>query len=155
MYLFLSFFSVSFENRYKGEMLAHLVLLRISEQNKINGVIIMYDKIPKNVFDKEYSTQWKREVEFLKDKGIRYTYAKKNNEYPIVKYKYTKTPELFLALAEFYNQVRNQQFFRDVEDAVKSLEDGYISLKSEDLTPAERKLIGEDDVLKVFNDDTE
>ena len=114
----------------------------------------MYDKIPKNVFDKEYSTQWKREVEFLKDKGISYTYAKKNSEYPIVKYKYTKTPELFLALAEFYNQVRNQQFFKNVEDTSKKvlpLEQGYISVKYSDLSESEKKLINEDDVLEVFN----
>ena len=33
--------------------------------------------IPKYIFDKEYSTQWRREVDFLTDKGINFTYAKK------------------------------------------------------------------------------
>ena len=48
----------------------------------------------------EYSTQLKREVEFLKSKGILYTFVKKKNG--ISTYKYTKTPELFLALVSFY-----------------------------------------------------
>ena len=77
------------------------------------------ESIPKYVFDKEYSTQWRREVKFLEDKGINYTYAKKHYKYPIIKYKYTKTPELFVALAEFYNQVRN-------ENLLKTFEKGYI-----------------------------
>ena len=34
--------------------------------------------VPKHIFDKEYSTQWRREVQFLEDKGIAYTYAKKH-----------------------------------------------------------------------------
>lgn len=73
-------------------------------------------EIPKTVFDKEYSTQWKREVKFLEDKGINYTYAKRHFKYPVIKFKYEKTPELFLALAEFYNQVRNETFFKNVEE---------------------------------------
>ena len=78
-------------------------------------------EIPKTVFDKEYSTQWKREVKFLEDKGINYVYAKRHFKYPIIRYKYTKTPELFLALAEFYNQVRNEHFFKDVEDTTAKI----------------------------------
>ena len=70
--------------------------------------------IPKQVFDKEYSTQWRREVKFLEDKGINYVYAKKHFKYPIIRYKYVKNPELFLALAEFYNQVRNEQTMKNV-----------------------------------------
>lgn len=54
----------------------------------------------KHLFDMEYSTQIKREVEFLKSKGILYTFVKKKNG--ISTYKYTKTPELFLALVSFY-----------------------------------------------------
>ena len=91
------------------------------------------DNIPKYVFDKEYSTQWRKEVQFLEEKGINYTYAKKHYKYPIIKYKYAKTPELFLALAEFYNQVRLQKFFKDVEEANKilegtPLEKGYLDI---------------------------
>lgn len=116
-------------------------------------------EVPKYVFDKEYSTQWRREVQFLEDKGIAYTYAKKHYKYPIIRYKYTKTPELFLALAEFYNQVRNEQFFKKAEgtkEMVKlPIEEGHIDIPAAELTEAEKKLlITEEDVVSVI-DDTE
>lgn len=98
--------------------------------------------IPKTVFDKEYSTQWRREVKFLEDKGINYTYAKKHYKYPIIKYKYTKTPELFLALAEFYNQVRIEKFFKDVETTVSTINN-------------EEPNVSEQEVLNIIEDDTE
>ena len=115
----------------------------------------MMEQIPKYVFDKEYSTQWRREVQFLENKGIAYTFAKKHPKYSIIRYKYTKTPELFLALAEFYNQVRNEQFFKDVEEATKKvlpIEQGCIDIPKEDLSEPEKKLLGisEDEVIKVF-----
>ena len=94
--------------------------------------------IPKQAFDKEYSTQWRREVKFLENKGISYTYAKRNPKYNVVKYKYTKTPELFLALAEFYNQVRIEKFFKDVEITTTCLEQGYIPIEPDE---AEKKLL--------------
>ena len=122
-------------------------------------------EIPKTVFDKEYSTQWRREVKFLENTGINYVYAKKNPKFPIIRYKYTKTPELFLALAEFYNQVRIEQFFKNVEktnEVIKEqtpLEKGCIELKQSDLTEAEKKTmsfqITEQDIDNVLNDDTE
>jgi len=114
--------------------------------------------IPKFVFDKEYSTQWRREVQFLEDKGIAYTYAKKNPKYPIIRYKYTKTPELFLALAEFYNQVRNEQFFKKAEKTAETvklpIEEGCITLKPEEMTNAEKKLmeVTEEEVIAVLDD---
>lgn len=58
--------------------------------------------IDKKLFDSEYSTQWRDEVDFLKDKGINYTFVKRNNN--ISTYKYEKTSELFLQLAYFYAQ---------------------------------------------------
>ena len=58
--------------------------------------------IPKKEFDCEYMTQWRKEVDFLFKKGIRYTFVKRVGEYKIPHYKYKKTHELFLALAEFY-----------------------------------------------------
>ena len=58
--------------------------------------------VPKQEFDREYMTQWRKEVNFLLEKGIRYVFVKKVGEYKIPQYKYTKTRELFLALAEFY-----------------------------------------------------
>lgn len=61
--------------------------------------------VPKHEFDCEYMTQWRKEVNFLLEKGIRYVYVKKTGQYKIPQYKYTKTPALFLALAEFYGSV--------------------------------------------------
>lgn len=51
-------------------------------------------------YDKEYRTQYLPEVDFLKSKSINYTFVRTENG--IDNYKYTKTKELFLALAEFY-----------------------------------------------------
>ena len=118
--------------------------------------------VPKQVFDKEYSTQWKREVQFLEDKGINYTYAKKHFKYPIIRYKYTKTPELFLALAEFYNQIRHEQTMKKIDKTTKeltSLEKGCIEVKESDLTEAEKKTvsfqINEQEIENLIQDDTE
>ena len=58
--------------------------------------------IDKKLFDSEYSTQWRDEVDFLKENGVNYTFVKRNND--ISTYKYTKTSELFSALTYFYTQ---------------------------------------------------
>lgn len=58
--------------------------------------------IPSSAFDVEYRTQWRDEVDFLAERGIYYTIRKKEGEYSIPVYKYTKTPDLFVALADFY-----------------------------------------------------
>ena len=58
--------------------------------------------IDKKLFDSEYSTQWRDEVDFLKENGINYTFVKRNND--ISTYKYKKTSELFSALTYFYTQ---------------------------------------------------
>lgn len=128
--------------------------------NQINEEKVV---IPKTVFDKEYSTQWRREVQFLEDKGINYTYAKKHFKYPIIRYKYTKTPELFLALAEFYNQVRTEKFFKDAEKANSAIanklpiEEGYINVKASELSEAEKKLVdfqdSGDEVINLIKED--
>lgn len=117
-------------------------------------------KIPKYVFDKEYTTQWRREVQFLESKGITYTYAKRHFKYPIICYKYTKTPELFLALAEFYNTVRNERLAKSIEKTaaeVLPIEKGCIEVKASDLSEGEKTLmnIKEEDVISVIADDTE
>ena len=51
-------------------------------------------------FDKEYSTQWNLEKEYLEDLGIKYVFVKEING--ISTYKYKKTSELFKALESFY-----------------------------------------------------
>lgn len=56
--------------------------------------------IDKKLFDMEYSTQVRQEMEFLKKCGIRYTYVKRTNGIPV--YKYTKTVKLFDALKLYY-----------------------------------------------------
>lgn len=58
--------------------------------------------IDKKLFDSEYSTQWRDEVDFLKSVGIDYTFVKR--EQGISKYKYKKNGELFRQLAIFYEQ---------------------------------------------------
>ncbi len=55
----------------------------------------------KKKFDKEYATQWIKEVEWLREKGIKYTFVK-TDEYEVTTYKYTKTAELFKQLSIFY-----------------------------------------------------
>lgn len=51
-------------------------------------------------FDKEYSTQYTPEKEYLLKQGIKPSFIKVIDE--ITTYKYTKTPELFSALVSFY-----------------------------------------------------
>lgn len=60
--------------------------------------------IPNKAFDIEYRTQWRDEVDFLASRGIYYTIRKKEGEFQIPVYKYTKTVDLFIALADFYLQ---------------------------------------------------
>ena len=76
------------------------------------------EPIPNKAFDSEYMTEWVREVKFLADKGIKYTFVKKTPEYNIKQYKYTKTPELFVALAEFYHQTANEKAYNRFNKAV-------------------------------------
>lgn len=63
----------------------------------MNGVLI-----PNNAFDLEYSTQFKREMLYLWNHGFKYTFKKYVPKYGIPIYKYTKTPELFRCIADFY-----------------------------------------------------
>jgi hypothetical protein len=56
----------------------------------------------KLVFDKEYKTQYPKEMKYLKTVGIMYKFVKEENG--ITTYKYKKSQELFLALAYFYTQ---------------------------------------------------
>ncbi len=51
-------------------------------------------------FDKEYSTQYTPEKKYLENLGIKPSFVKIIDN--VTTYKYTKTPELFLALVYFY-----------------------------------------------------
>lgn len=76
------------------------------------------ERLPNKAFDSEYMTEWVREVRYLADKGIRYTFVRKTPNYNIKQYKYTKTPELFVALADFYYQVRNEKDWNRFNKAI-------------------------------------
>lgn len=51
-------------------------------------------------YDKEYSTQYTPEKDYLLSKGIKPSFIKELNG--VTTYKYTKTSKLFEALAFFY-----------------------------------------------------
>lgn len=70
----------------------HLTYVKVAKER----VIKMNKK-----FDKEYSTQYLPEMDFLKEQGIKPVFVKTINN--VETYKYTKTKELFLALVEFYD----------------------------------------------------
>ena len=53
-------------------------------------------------FDKEYSTQYVKEMKYLQKNGIKYSFVKQING--ITTYKYTKSPMLFRALEIFYSK---------------------------------------------------
>lgn len=52
-------------------------------------------------FDKEYATQWLKEVDYLRSIGIEPSFDK--NVDGVKTFKYTKTKELFEALAKFHS----------------------------------------------------
>lgn len=59
----------------------------------------------KNIWDKEYQTNFLDEVLFLKSKGIRYSWVYKN-EYGVSVWKYQKEKRLWSALAEMYSNLK-------------------------------------------------
>lgn len=65
----------------------------------------MIDKKDKKKFDKEYATQFVPEMKYLLERGVKYAFVKDVDG--ITTYKYTKTPKLFVCLAEFYIDKEN------------------------------------------------
>jgi len=57
------------------------------------------------VYDKEYATQFKNEMLYLKECGIPYSWVNQDSETGVSTWKYKKTVELFTALAKFYENV--------------------------------------------------
>lgn len=84
--------------------------------------------LPNKAFDSEYMTEWGREVKFLASKGIRYTFVRTTPDYHIRQYKYKKTPELFLALYEFYAFMRNEKEFNQLTAAMKEAGETTVTL---------------------------
>ncbi len=79
------------------------------------------ERKPKWLFDKEYSTQYYKEMCYLRDNGIIPTYVKQNKTYDVTTYKYKKTPELFKACAAFYEQKENSQAFDDMRKRIDAI----------------------------------
>ena len=76
--------------------------------------------LPNKAFDMEYSTQFRKEVNYLRECGIDYAYKKRTGDYRVPTYKYTKTPELFRAIADFYEQQRNEKMFDMLSSAIRA-----------------------------------
>lgn len=69
-------------------------------------------QITKKSFDLEYSTQFRREVEWYHDHGIEPSFIiKPTDKRPIQTYKYTKTSQLFALAAEFYHRIEAERRF--------------------------------------------
>ena len=73
---------------------------------------MMTESIPKKAFDSEYMTEWRREMQWLQERGINPTYTRITPTYGIRQYKYKKTAALFSALAEFYGGVEGERAWR-------------------------------------------
>ena len=58
-------------------------------------------------FDKEYSTSFIEEMQFLRKKGIRYTWVYINED-GITVWKYTKEKRLWDALSEMYSNKKRK-----------------------------------------------
>lgn len=69
--------------------------------------------LPKTAFDSEYMTEFLREVRFLAEKGINYTFVKRTKDYGVSQYKYKKTSALFKALVEFYSIIEKEKAEKD------------------------------------------
>ena len=79
--------------------------------DKVDAAARKRRSVPSSAYDKEYMTEWHREFVFLRNKGILPSYVKRTPKYRVRQYKYTKTPELFLALYDFYSQLRRSREF--------------------------------------------
>jgi hypothetical protein len=101
----------TFEKSCKGERRTPGYFLR-SDYSMDNERLNEGKRLPKYAFDSEYMTEWLREVRFLTEKGIKYTFVKKTQEYGISQFKYRKTPALFAALVEFYSTVEAEKALR-------------------------------------------
>lgn len=77
--------------------------------------------LPNQAFDLEYNTQFKKEVEYLHARGFEPTYVKRTGHYRVRTYKYTKTPELFLAVADFYRQQRQLKEYEKLQRQINAV----------------------------------
>lgn len=75
--------------------------------------------ISSKAFDMEYSTQFRKEMEWLKGHGFEPTFVKRTKGTRIPTYKYTKTPELFRCAAEFYENRRNEKQYANLNNTIE------------------------------------
>lgn len=62
--------------------------------------------VSKKWFDTEYSTQTRKEYEFLLTKGFKPSFIKRDKVSGVKTYKYSKCEYLFAALTEFYSTIK-------------------------------------------------
>ena len=87
--------------------------------------------VDRKAFDMEYSTQWRREYEFLVSQGIKPTFVKLNKETGIRTYKFTKTPALFKTLLGFYSMVKAEKDLKEAEEVLANGEKFYGEIPEE------------------------
>lgn len=107
-------------------------------------------KIPKQAFDSEYMTEFLREVKFLTEKGIKYSFVKKTRDYGISQYKYKKTPALFAALVEFYAIINAERAVKKTNKE-KYAKGGFVSKEDiqVDKLPHESLIISPEQLKKA------
>jgi hypothetical protein len=79
-------------------------------------------RLPKQAYDGEYMTEHWREVQFLAERGIPYTFVRKTRDYGVSQYKYKKTPHLFATLVEYYSLLEAEKTVRKREEIRKAKE---------------------------------
>jgi hypothetical protein len=73
---------------------------------------------PKQAYDMEYSTQARREFEYLKEHNINPSFVKQS-QYGIKTYKYTKTPALFRLLVDYFTMIEAEKELNKLESATE------------------------------------
>lgn len=76
---------------------------------------------PKWAFDREYGSDWLKEVAWLREHGVNPVFEK-TNQFGVKRYKYTKTPELFAALAIFYKQIQDERQWKRINEMLQTME---------------------------------
>lgn len=109
--------------------------------------------IPNSAFDIEYRTEWRDEVDFLAERGIYYTIRKREGEYQIPVYKYTKTADLFIALADFY--LRNKRNLKSLAKYNPNLKVVQPSFLNSNNTINEKYVIDNKKFVKQFKPSAE
>lgn len=76
--------------------------------------------LPNKAFDMEYSTEYKREMLYLQELGFKCSFVKHTPDYHIPVYKYTKTPALFRAVADFYEQLDSERHYAKANQKIEN-----------------------------------